>query len=887
MMRKSSLRITQIVLGLLLFVTAQAIADVRPNILFIYTDDQSHRTVGCYPGSYDWVLTPNIDQLARQGVRFDHAYIGSWCMPSRATLLTGLHQHGIESMRMEGKYPGSAYDPEQCRFWPSVFRANGYTTAHIGKWHTGVDAGFGRDWDFQIVWNRPRHPENAPNYYYDQLISRNGGSPEMVAGYSTDNYTKWAVGYIQGEGRDEDKPWYLWLCYGAVHGPFTPAERHLGDYADVTIPDPKDVYPPRPGKPEYARNFHFWEAGPNGDPVERKVRDRSPVGMKDTPGRPLRDWVRQYHQGVKAIDEGVGRVLEALRASGQDENTLVVFTSDQGFAWGQHGLKSKVAPYRAAVEAPLIIRPPKQQAEKCAGRVVEEPVSGVDLVPTFFAQAGMELPWKMHGFDLSPLFQSRDARWDHQAMLVHTAKSYGSATNVVPAKDDSALYHGPGIPWYVMLCERQFKYIRNLVPGETEELYNLKEDPEELVNLAHEPKHEALVRRLRTDTIAELTRTDAGMVKNLPPVQQRWKKHVVVPKATSMINSAVANDFDGDGAMDIISSYDGKVVLLRAPAWKPQAIHVFDAAKARNPPRTSCIHSCLMDVDADGDLDFCGSNNTVFWLECPDDPTNSKPWTYRTIDDEILGTHCLITGDVNGDGRLDLIANSGRTARQTAYPDSITWLEIPRQPHSATRWNRHVFAHRDAPGGSHYTGFGDINGDGRPDICCAAKGGEGFPGGEWFAWWEQPMDSTKRWSKHLLSDQQPGASNIHPVDVNADGEIDFVATRGHTQGVLWFKGPEFTPIEIDGEIEGPHCLATVDLDNDGDVDIATCGRNADGLVVWYENSGNGDFQRHLLGKDQGSYDIRAVDLDGDKDLDLLIAGHASNNIVWFENPVTP
>gem|GEM_PF-139792 len=877
-------------LGLMLwcFATAQLTGAKPPNILLIYTDDQSHRTVGCYPGSYDWVQTPNIDQLARQGVRFNHAYIGSWCMPSRATLLTGLHQHGIESMRMEGKYPGSTYDPKQCRFWPSHFRANGYTTAHIGKWHTGVDAGFGRDWDFQIVWNRPRHPENAPNYYDNQLISRNGAPPKMVKGYSTDNYTNWAVDYIEGEGRDTDKPWYLWLCYGAVHGPFTPADRHLSEYKDITIPTPKDIYPPRPGKPEYARKFQFWEKGPKGEPVERKVRDRSPVGMKDTPGRPLRDWVRQYHQGVRAIDEGVGRVLEALCASGQDENTLVVFTSDQGFAWGQHGLKSKVAPYRAAVEAPLIIRPPKPQAEKCAGRVIEEPVSGVDLIPTFFAQAGLELPWKMHGFDLTPLFESREAKWNHKAMLVHTAKSYGSATNTVPAKDDAALYHGPGIPWYVMLCEGRFKYVRTLVPGETEELYDLKADPGELANLAHDPNRDALLQRLREATIAELKRTDAGMVNNLPPVQAPpWKKHVVVPKANSQINSAVANDFDGDGSMDIISSYDGKVVLLRGPDWKPQTIHVFNSANSRNKPRTSCIHSCLMDVDGDGDLDFCGSNLTVFWLECPDELTNgqasSRQWTYRTIDDEILGTHCLITGDVNRDGRLDLIANSGRTEKQTTIPNSLTWLEVPEKPHTAKHWGRHVFADRDAPGGSHYTGFGDINGDGRPDISCGAKGGEGFPGGEWFAWWEQPKDPTTRWRKHLLSDKQPGASNIHPVDVNNDGAMDLIATRGHTKGVLWFAGPEFTPIEIDAEIEGPHCLATVDLDSDGDVDIATCGRFEDGVAAWYENNGEGVFHRRLIGTDQGSYDIRAIDMDGDKDLDLLIAGHDSKNIVWFEN----
>ena len=123
----------------------------RPNILFIYTDDQSYRTVSCYPGSYDFVSTPNIDALARQGIRFDSAYIGTWCMPSRASLLTGHLQHGVYSMRMEGKYPGSEYDPEQCPFWPSVFRANGYQTAQIGKWHTGTDNGYGRDWDYQLV----------------------------------------------------------------------------------------------------------------------------------------------------------------------------------------------------------------------------------------------------------------------------------------------------------------------------------------------------------------------------------------------------------------------------------------------------------------------------------------------------------------------------------------------------------------------------------------------------------------------------------------------------------------------------------------------------------------------------------------------------------------
>ncbi|MFP6762321.1 MAG: sulfatase-like hydrolase/transferase, partial [Planctomycetaceae bacterium] len=116
----------------------------RPNILLIYTDDHTHRSVSCYPEAFDWVETPNIDRLASRGVRFAHAFIGTWCMPSRATLLTGHHQFGVNSMRMEGDYPGSAYDASQCPFWPKVFRENGYATCQIGKWHTGTDTGANR-----------------------------------------------------------------------------------------------------------------------------------------------------------------------------------------------------------------------------------------------------------------------------------------------------------------------------------------------------------------------------------------------------------------------------------------------------------------------------------------------------------------------------------------------------------------------------------------------------------------------------------------------------------------------------------------------------------------------------------------------------------------------
>ena len=182
-------------------------------------------------------------------------------------------------------------------------------------------------------------------------------------------------------------------------------------------------------------------------------------------------------------------------------------------------------------------------------------------------------------------------------------------------------------------------------------------------------------------------------------------------------------------------------------------------------------------------------------------------------------------------------------------------------------------------------GFGDVNKDGRPDIACGAKGGEKFPGGEWFAWWEQPKDPSMPWKKHILAEKQVGATNILPVDLNADGHVDYVASRGHGMGVLWFKGPAFELIEIDPLIARPHCLAVADFDLDGDPDLTTCGSEIDGDVVWYENDGSAGFVRHDVGAEQSSYDVRATDMDGDGDYDLLHAGHKNKNIIWYENPL--
>ncbi len=492
--------------------------EVRPNILFIYTDDHSHRTVSCYPEAYDFVHTPNMDALAAAGVRFRYAYTGTWCMPSRATLLTGHLQHGVESMRMEGSYPGSTYDPEQCPFWPKIFRENGYQTAQIGKWHTGTDTGAGRDWDHQIVWNRPRYTSNSGSYYKDQLIEKNGAPAELVSGYSTDNYTEWAIDYLRGEDRDPKKPWYLWLCYGAVHGPFTPAERHLEAYPDVKVPVPADIYPPRPGKPAYMQNVENWIEGEEGRPhLKGKKRPGGEESQgKGIHGSDLDSWVRQYHQGVLALDEAVGRLIETLKETGQYENTLIVFTADQGFAWGQHGLRNKVAPYDASIRCPMILSMPSRLPQ---GKVSDAPVAGVDLVPTFFAFAGIEKPWEMHGMDLTPFLQEPDSAIRERPLLtVHTGKYYGSDTDKIPT-DPARLAETGGVPWYASIHDGRFKYIRTFVEGEIEELYDLEADPEELSNLAEDASQKERLEGMRAETVAELERTGAKFAKALPAIK--------------------------------------------------------------------------------------------------------------------------------------------------------------------------------------------------------------------------------------------------------------------------------------------------------------------------------------------------------------------------------
>jgi arylsulfatase A-like enzyme len=228
----------------------------------------------------------------------------------------------------------------------------------------------------------------------------------------------------------------------------------------------------------------------------------------------LSSWSRQYHQAVRSLDEGIGKVLNALEASNQLANTLVIFTSDQGYAWGQHGFRAKLAPYDANIRSPMIISMPGVIPE---GKVCRTPVGGVDLPPTIFALAGQRLPWKMHGHDLTPLLEAPDTTWPHKTILPFTADQFGSNCDQVPAPPKNR--HKSGIPWYVLHVDGHFKYIRTLEAGEPEELYDLSVDPDELNNLALDSQYHDRVISMRQAVLTELERTDAKMVATLPDVR--------------------------------------------------------------------------------------------------------------------------------------------------------------------------------------------------------------------------------------------------------------------------------------------------------------------------------------------------------------------------------
>lgn len=379
---------------------------------------------------------------------------------------------------------------------------------------------------------------------------------------------------------------------------------------------------------------------------------------------------------------------------------------------------------------------------------------------------------------------------------------------------------------------------------------------------------------VNADGLADIAVSASTFYRNVTRLP--WRRNIVSEAFKDQ--TAVAANFTDHGRMDVISGdidNDRKITLFAAPNWTPTVLRSGIRA----------IQSEALDVDRDGRIDYIASQyrpGLIFWLEHPKDALH-EPWIFHGIDDfkkgGADGVHGLFLADLDGDGKPELVASSGWNDGD--FPDSIVWYRIPADPRNEEKWPRFVIADKDAPGFNHYLGVGDVNGDGRLDVATGAKSG---PDGNWFAWWEQPSDITKPWKKHMIATNQPGATNILIADLNGDGKPDFVASRGHGTGVVWFEAPFWTAHAIDDQIIGPHALAVADIDGDGDPDIVMCAKDS-GILAWFENDGKGNFTERRIYEDQSAYQIRIADMNSDGKPDILVAGQESHNVVWYENRI--
>ena len=396
-----------------------AVAQERPNIVFVFSDDHACRAISAYGG--EWNTTPNIDRLAAEGALFRNNFCGnSICGPSRATVLTGLHSHA-NGFRQNG----DQFDGGQTTF-PKLLQAAGYATAMIGKWHLSSDpTGFD-------------HWEVLPGqgqYYNPDLRSADGR--RRIEGYCTDVVTDLALEWLESQ-RETDQPFLLMCQHKAPHRPWLPGPDELDLYADADWVPPGTLFDDHSGRgPASAAHAmgvdeHLTFAYDLQVPLaedERLRRAYDAAIRRMTPaqlerwnarfeaeneefvaagleGRELVRWkwrryMQNYLRCVAGVDKSVGRILDWLEENGLAENTIVVYSSDQGFYLGEHGWFDKRWVYEESMRMPLVARWP---AKIPAGTVVDALTQNIDFAPTFLDVAGVDVPESMHGRSLVPLF---------------------------------------------------------------------------------------------------------------------------------------------------------------------------------------------------------------------------------------------------------------------------------------------------------------------------------------------------------------------------------------------------------------------------------------------------------------------------------------------------
>lgn len=460
-------------LALALLAAAPA-AERRPNIVFLFADDQRFDTLSC--AGHPIVRTPAIDRLAADGVRFNNAFVTtSVCWVSRAVVLTG---QTVRSHMMRTSVP--TVRPEALRtMYPLPLREAGYRTGYFGKWHLMSPPGFDPAAQYD------RYEAIGRNPYFKTL-------PDGTKRHETDLVADRGVAFIAEQTKD--RPFFLNLCFNASHAedndrrpgighyPWPPSVD--GMYEDVTIP------PPRLGDPAlYEKHPDFLKASIN--------RERFFWGY-DTPEK-YQTNLRAYFRMISGIDHAVGRVVAALEAAGLADNTIIVYSADNGYYLGDRGFQGKWSHYEESLRVALVIHDPRLPKGQ-RGRVVDAMALNLDLPATFLDWAGVTAPAVYEGRSLRPLVQERTvpADWRQHFFAEHV---------------DLA----PTLTWEGIRGDR-YVYARYFDQSPAYEfLHDLKADPDQLKNFAADPAHAETLKAMRALCDQEIA-TRGGP---LPPIAER------------------------------------------------------------------------------------------------------------------------------------------------------------------------------------------------------------------------------------------------------------------------------------------------------------------------------------------------------------------------------
>ncbi|MDB6025943.1 MAG: Arylsulfatase [Verrucomicrobiales bacterium] len=418
------------------FVSLRAAEPTRPNIVFILVDDLRWDALSCM--GHPVAKTPNIDRIAKEGALFKNFFVSiPLCAPSRSSFLTGQYAHKTGVIDNSNRAELS----HKLITFPKLLHDGGYDSGYVGKWHMGNDSSQRPGFDYWVCLP-------GQGAYENPMMNVNGKNAK-VPGYVTDIINEHAVKFIKQEHK---KPFVLYVAHKAVHGPFMPAERHQNLYAGAKFPIPPNIKDSLEGKPVLTRDT---------EDNKKKKKKQEKVGGES--GHVSEQGAIRQLQCLAAIDEGVGDIFKALEQTGQLDNTLVVFSSDNGYFWGEHGLGDKRWAYEESIRDPLLMRYPKLIK---SGTQLDQLVMNIDIAPTFLELGGVTVPKAVQGHSLLPLFKNNKTDWRDSLLTEYFQEKMYNRT-----------------PTWQAVRTADWKLIHYTELTGMDELYDLKNDPYEMKNL--------------------------------------------------------------------------------------------------------------------------------------------------------------------------------------------------------------------------------------------------------------------------------------------------------------------------------------------------------------------------------------------------------------------